>query len=136
MNVSPVSAALLHGLPVTTPTSQVHVERPGEMRAITKAGEFTGGFLVNCAGLQSDQVTRMSAGAAPAQIIPFRGEYFELKPERMNTNLSAMAAIFGNNSPISMPLTLVLIGWNSPRISDEAHYIAVRQSPLANAERR
>ncbi len=57
------------------------VERPGEMRAITKAGEFTGGFLVNCAGLQSDQVTRMSAGAAPAQIIPFRGEYFELKPE-------------------------------------------------------
>lgn len=57
------------------------VERPGEMSAITKAGEFTGGYLVNCAGLQSDQVTRMSAGAAPAQIIPFRGEYFELKPE-------------------------------------------------------
>lgn len=56
-------------------------ERQGEITAVTKAGDFTGAFLVNCAGLQSDQVTKMSAGEAPAQIIPFRGEYFELKPE-------------------------------------------------------
>jgi L-2-hydroxyglutarate oxidase len=57
------------------------VERPGELTAITTAGEFKGAYLVNCAGLHSDRVTRMSAGAAPAQIIPFRGEYFELRPE-------------------------------------------------------
>ncbi len=57
------------------------VERPGELTVITKAGEFKGGYLVNCAGLHSDRVTKMSAGEAPAQIIPFRGEYFELKPE-------------------------------------------------------
>lgn len=57
------------------------IERPGELTVITGIGEFTGAFLVNCAGLHSDHVTRMSAGEAPAQIIPFRGEYFELKPE-------------------------------------------------------
>jgi L-2-hydroxyglutarate oxidase len=57
------------------------VERPGELTAITTTGEFKGDFLVNCAGLHSDRVTKMSAGEAPAQIIPFRGEYFELKPE-------------------------------------------------------
>ncbi len=57
------------------------VERPGEITAVTSAGDFTGALLVNCAGLHSDRVTRMSAGDAPAQIIPFRGEYFELKPE-------------------------------------------------------
>jgi L-2-hydroxyglutarate oxidase len=57
------------------------IERPGELTAITTAGEFKGDFLVNCAGLHSDRVTKMSAGQAPAQIIPFRGEYFELKPE-------------------------------------------------------
>jgi L-2-hydroxyglutarate oxidase len=57
------------------------IERPGELTAITTAGEFKGAYLVNCAGLHSDRVTRMSAGMAPAQIIPFRGEYFELKPE-------------------------------------------------------
>lgn len=60
------------------------VERPGELMAVTTAGEFTGSYLVNCAGLQSDRVTKMSAGDAPAQIIPFRGEYFELKPEAWN----------------------------------------------------
>lgn len=57
------------------------VERPGELTALTTAGEFSGSYLVNCAGLHSDRVTKMSAGDAPAQIIPFRGEYFELVPE-------------------------------------------------------
>ena len=51
------------------------------MTAVTSQGDFNGRFLVNCAGLHSDRVTRMSAGDSPALIIPFRGEYFELKPE-------------------------------------------------------
>lgn len=57
------------------------VESAGELTAVTTAGEFTAAYLVNCAGLHSDRVTRMSAGEAPAIIIPFRGEYFELKHE-------------------------------------------------------
>lgn len=56
-------------------------EAEGEIVAETTRGAYHGEFLVNCAGLQSDRVTKMSAGEAPAQIIPFRGEYFELKPE-------------------------------------------------------
>lgn len=77
-------AALLRdaGHPIVTGAEVTKiVERPGELTAITTAGDFTGAYLVNCAGLQSDRVTKMSAGSAPAQIIPFRGEYFELKPE-------------------------------------------------------
>lgn len=57
------------------------IERPGELTVVTTKGDFVGAYLVNCAGLQSDRVTQMSAGEAPATIIPFRGEYFELKPE-------------------------------------------------------
>lgn len=37
--------------------------------------------LVNCAGLHSDRVTALGGHTPPAQIIPFKGEYFELKPE-------------------------------------------------------
>jgi L-2-hydroxyglutarate oxidase len=49
--------------------------------AETTAGEFTGGFLINCAGLQSDRVCRL-AGLDPAdRIVPFRGEYYQLRPE-------------------------------------------------------
>jgi L-2-hydroxyglutarate oxidase len=37
---------------------------------------------VNCAGLQSDRVTRLAGGQPRARIVPFRGEYFELVPQR------------------------------------------------------
>ena len=57
------------------------VEESDSVTAVTTVGDFRASYLVNCAGLQSDRVTKMSAGSAPAQIIPFRGEYFELKPE-------------------------------------------------------
>lgn len=47
----------------------------------TTAGEFTGDFLINCAGLHSDRICRL-AGQAPAdRIVPFRGEYYQLRPD-------------------------------------------------------
>jgi (S)-2-hydroxyglutarate dehydrogenase len=38
--------------------------------------------VVNCAGLQSDRVARLAGAKPSARIIPFRGEYYELRPER------------------------------------------------------
>ena len=40
-------------------------------------------ILVNCAGLYSDKVTKMNT-RVDAKIIPFRGEYYELKKERQH----------------------------------------------------
>ncbi len=56
-------------------------ERGGEVTAVTPQTEYTAHYLINCAGIHSDRVTRMSGSESPAQIVPFRGEYFELKPE-------------------------------------------------------
>jgi len=50
-------------------------------RLITPAGEFAARQVVNCAGLYSDRVTKLSGEKPTAKIVPFRGEYFELKPE-------------------------------------------------------
>lgn len=36
---------------------------------------------INCAGLHCDRVIRLSGDKPQAKIIPFRGEYFKLKPE-------------------------------------------------------
>jgi L-2-hydroxyglutarate oxidase LhgO len=47
----------------------------------TMAGEFEANYVVTCAGLQSDRVARLSGQQIDSKIIPFRGEYFELKPE-------------------------------------------------------
>ena len=45
------------------------------------AGDVKARQAVNCAGLQCDRVTAMSGETPGAKIVPFRGEYFELKPE-------------------------------------------------------
>ncbi len=38
--------------------------------------------LVNCAGLHGDRVARLAGVAPGVRIVPFRGEYYELRPER------------------------------------------------------
>jgi L-2-hydroxyglutarate oxidase len=48
----------------------------------TTAGEIAADVLVNCAGLHADRVARMAGVDPPARIVPFRGEYFELRPDR------------------------------------------------------
>ena len=47
----------------------------------TSRGDLVAGHVINCAGLQSDRVARMSGANLDARIVPFRGEYFELTPE-------------------------------------------------------
>ena len=47
----------------------------------TTSGDVSGGLLVNCTGLQCDRVARLGGVKPEAKIVPFRGEYFELKPE-------------------------------------------------------
>ncbi len=67
---------------IATDAEVMHLHQTSDgWTADTKVGEFTGDFLVNCAGLHSDRVCRM-AGLDPAdRIIPFRGEYYQLRPE-------------------------------------------------------
>ena len=54
---------------------------PGELAAVTPVGHFAARQLVNCAGLHSDRVARIAGQDPGAQIVPFRGEYYALKPE-------------------------------------------------------
>jgi L-2-hydroxyglutarate oxidase len=56
--------------------------RGEEVVVETTTGEVRGDVLVNCAGLHADRVARMAGVRPPARIIPFRGEYYELRPER------------------------------------------------------
>jgi L-2-hydroxyglutarate oxidase len=50
----------------------------------TTAGPFACRHLINCGGLQSDRVARLCGVEPGLQIIPFRGEYYELIPERQH----------------------------------------------------
>jgi len=53
-----------------------------ETRLSGPAGEVTADWVVICAGLQSDRVSRLAGDQAGPAIIPFRGEYWRLRPER------------------------------------------------------
>lgn len=48
----------------------------------THAGTFRARYVVNCAGLYSDTITRMAGVQTNLEIIPLRGEYYEVRPER------------------------------------------------------
>jgi L-2-hydroxyglutarate oxidase len=48
----------------------------------TNKKTYNARLLINCAGLFSDRVTNMSGYKADMKIVPFRGEYYQLKPEK------------------------------------------------------
>src|SRR4029453_19385745 len=48
----------------------------------TEAGPVATRYLINCAGLHSDRVAALMGIHPDVQIIPFRGEYYMLRPER------------------------------------------------------
>ncbi len=48
----------------------------------TTQGQIETRFLINCSGLFSDRLARKAGVNPQAKIVPFRGEYYELTPEK------------------------------------------------------
>lgn len=48
----------------------------------THEKEYEAKLVINCAGLFSDKITRLTQKKLNTKIIPFRGEYYELKEEK------------------------------------------------------
>jgi L-2-hydroxyglutarate oxidase len=68
---------------VQTGTRVDGVRQVNGMQVIeTSHGEFEARFIIICAGLFIDRVARFGGLKPSAKIIPFRGEYYELVPER------------------------------------------------------
>jgi (S)-2-hydroxyglutarate dehydrogenase len=57
------------------------VRRSGETLIETTQGAFGTRYVINCGGLQSDRISLMSGKKPEVQIIPFRGEYYDLAPK-------------------------------------------------------
>src|SRR5262249_10212685 len=50
----------------------------------TTKGDYEATFVVNCPGVHSDRVTEFSGHKREVRIVPFRGEYYKIKPERQH----------------------------------------------------
>lgn len=68
---------------VATAARVLAVRRNGAGLVVeTVRGDVAASFLVNCAGLQSDRVARLCGAEPDVRIVPFRGEYYDLVPDR------------------------------------------------------
>lgn len=83
-----VSAALVRRLKLqaadlrlSTRVVGLHNE-PQATTVETTRGAIAADAVVNCAGLHSDRVAHLGGRRPGARIVPFRGEYYELRPQR------------------------------------------------------
>lgn len=73
------------GVEVITSARVVELHQAGSgWLAATTAGDFEADFLVNCAGLHCDRVSELAGEKRAVRIVPFRGEYYKLKPARQH----------------------------------------------------
>ena len=54
----------------------------GQWRIATTAGDQSADFVINCAGLHCDRVSTLAGEKREVRIVPFRGEYYKIRPER------------------------------------------------------
>ncbi len=72
---------LAHGGIVQTNARVTQIyARADETIVSTRDNEFHARFIINCAGLHADAVARVCGSEPHIRILPFRGEYYFLKP--------------------------------------------------------
>ena len=70
-----------HSVQTGAKVRDLHVT-PNHVTVDTTAGAVQARHAVNCAGLYADRIAEMSGQDLNTKIVPFRGEYYELVPER------------------------------------------------------
>jgi L-2-hydroxyglutarate oxidase len=58
----------------------------GRLRIETNAAEVAARHLINCGGLHADEIARSMGVRPDVRIIPFRGEYYVLRPQQRVVN--------------------------------------------------
>jgi L-2-hydroxyglutarate oxidase len=61
---------------------QAITRRNGVVRVETTGGSVETRFVIGCAGLHADRVAALTGAARAPRIVPFRGDYYILKPAR------------------------------------------------------
>jgi L-2-hydroxyglutarate oxidase len=82
-----VCAALvkcIHGRVVTNAKVRSLRQTSGGWSAETEVGDFEARLLINCAGLHCDRVSELAGLRREVRIVPFRGEYYKIKPDRQS----------------------------------------------------
>jgi L-2-hydroxyglutarate oxidase len=82
-----VAAALVdeildHGGDIRFSSKVIRLRESNSWRIETTTGEYEADFLINCGGLYCDRLSKLAGNTDPTKIVPFRGEYFNLREDR------------------------------------------------------
>ncbi|WP_216829888.1 L-2-hydroxyglutarate oxidase [Alkalihalobacterium elongatum] len=93
-------AGIVNYKQVSTTFVKIIRENGGELRLNTKVEKieehgtnveigtnnrtYKAKLMINCAGLHSDRIANLAGYVMDMKIVPFRGEYYEIKPEKRN----------------------------------------------------
>lgn len=73
----------LHGGEILLNTKAEKIQEEQDQVTIeTSRGTIKANMVINCAGLHSDRVAAAAGYKTDMKIVPFRGEYYKLKPEK------------------------------------------------------
>jgi L-2-hydroxyglutarate oxidase LhgO len=86
--------------------------RAGRSLVTASGGAFEAATVVTCAGLYADRVAALTGAAKDPRIVPFRGDYYLLKPERRHL-------VRGNVYPVPDPRFPFLGVHLTPRMNGE-----------------
>ncbi len=73
-----------HGGEIFFSSEVMELRETGTWRIQTSSGDHEADFVINCAGLQCDRISRKAGTGDSTRIVPFRGEYYKLIPGRQN----------------------------------------------------
>jgi len=92
------------------PVFEIRQERGG-CKIIGKKSDYQSRFFINCTGLFSDRIAKASSHPALHQIIPFRGEYYEIASEKQHLVQSLIYPVPNPNFPfLGVHLTPMICG--------------------------
>lgn len=122
------SAGIVDFVGVTEAFARIVRERGGELRLGTRVTDisenesgvevrtgadetFRARTLINCAGLYSDRVARLAGIETRMKVLPFRGEYYELRPEKRHLVRNLVYPVPDPNFPfLGVHLTRMIEG--------------------------
>ena len=58
------------------------MRRDSEWHIETSAGDFAADVVITCGGLHADRLAKLAGVRTDIQVVPFRGDYYKLRPER------------------------------------------------------
>jgi L-2-hydroxyglutarate oxidase len=95
-------------------------------KVITPAGEFSYGYLFNCAGASADKVAKHYGLGMDYTLVPFKGIYFKLRPERAHL-------VRANIYPVP-DVTLPFLGVHLTRVANGDVYAGPTAIPALGGE--